>query len=129
MLMTLVPVSTPLEAEVQISTRDIGFLRPGDDATAKIDAFNFIEHGVAHGHVRWISEGAFTNEDTASAQTPPYYKARIAFDKLDFKGVPSSFRLIPGMTLNGEIKVGSRSLGAYILGGMISGLGDAMREP
>lgn len=129
MLMTLVPISTPLEAEVQISTRDIGFLRPGDEATVKIDAFNFVEHGVAYGHVRWISEGAFTSEDTGNAQAPPYYKARIALDRLDFRNVPSSFRLIPGMTLGGEIKVGRRSLGAYVLGGMIAGLGDAMREP
>lgn len=127
-LMTLVPTRTPLEAEVRISTRDIGFVREGDPATLKIDAFNFVEHGVARGHVRWISEGAFTSDET-NANAPPYYKARIAFDSLDLKAVPPSFRLIPGMTLTGDLKVGTRSVGAYLLSGMIQGAGDAMREP
>ena len=45
------------------SSRDIGFIRTGDPCMIKIDAFNYIEHGMAEGKVRWISEGAFTTDD------------------------------------------------------------------
>ena len=61
--MTLMPADAPLEAEVKIGSRDIGFVRPGDHCVVKIDAFNYMEHGVADGAVRWISDNAFTTDD------------------------------------------------------------------
>ena len=128
-LITVVPLGAPLEAEVHMSTRDVGFVREGDRATLKIDAFNYVEHGTAEGTVKWISEGAFaTNEDTGQAEEP-YYRARISVDALHFTGVPPNFRLIPGMTLTADVNVGRRSLGAYLLEGLIKGAGGAMREP
>ena len=50
-------------------------------------------------------------------------------DTSAFKGVPSNFRLIPGMTLQGDINVGTRSVAMYLLGGMLKGMSEAMREP
>ena len=127
-LMVLAPMSAPLEAEVEIASHDIGFVRPGDAATLKVDAFNFTEHGVAEGRVRWISEDAFTTDENG-APTPAYYRARIAIKAMKFVDVPSAFRLIPGMLLSADIKVGARSLAFYLLGGLIGGAGEAMREP
>jgi len=127
-LLTVVPVSVPVEAEVQIAARDVGFMRAGDPATLKIDAFNYAEHGTAQGTVRWISEGAFTTDENG-APTPAYYKARIKIDAVNLIDVPSTFRLIPGMTLTADIKIGTRALGAYLIGGMVHGAGEAMREP
>lgn len=127
-LLTLAPMSVPLEAEVQIASRDVGFLRPGDPATMKIDAFNFAEHGDVEGRVMWISDDAFTTDDNG-VPTPAYYRARISIDAIKLVDVPSAFRLIPGMTLSADVKVGTRALGAYVLGGLIHGVGDAMREP
>ena len=46
---TLAPLLSPVEAEVHISTREIGFVRPTDAATVKLDAFSFVEHGTATG--------------------------------------------------------------------------------
>lgn len=127
-LMTLTPMSAPLEAEVQISSRDVGFVRPGDTATLKVDAFNFAEHGVAQGTVRWISQDAFTTDDNG-APVPAYYRARIDITAEKFIDVPPSFRLIPGMTLSADISVGTRSLGLYLIGGLFKSAGEAMREP
>jgi HlyD family secretion protein len=127
-LMSLAPAGAPIEAEVQMAARDVGFVRPGDPATLKIDAFNFAEHGTAEGTVRWISEGSFTRDDNGMP-VPAYYKARLAIDSVNLTNVPPSFRLIPGMTLTADIKVGTRSLGAYILGGLLKTLGSSMREP
>ena len=124
----LAPLRSPLEAEVHILARDIGFCRAGDKATLKFDPFNFVEHGTASGMVRWISEGAFTQDDNGSP-VAPYYKARIALTKVDLKGVPDSFRLVPGMTLTADIQVGSRSVFMYMWRGVIRGVGEAMREP
>jgi len=125
---TLMPVDTKLETEIRIASRDIGFIRPGDPCTMKIDAFNAAEHGKAEGKVRWISEGAFTTDDDGKP-IDTYYKARCSVDSANFKDVPKNFRLIPGMTLAGDINVGTRSVAMYLLGGMLKGIREAMREP
>ncbi len=127
-LMTLVPLRTPMEAEARILSRDVGFVRAGDPAVIKIDAFNYIEHGTASGRVRWISEGSFTMDDN-NQPTDPYYKVRVSIDKLEFKGVPDNFRLLPGMTLQTDVNVGTRSVMRYLIGGAMRGVGESMREP
>jgi HlyD family secretion protein len=127
-LITLAPLHSPVEAEVHIATREIGFVRPGDNATVKLDPFSFVEHGTASGYVRWISEGAFTQDDNGSA-VDPYYKARIAMTEVKLNAVPDNFRLVPGMTLTADISVGSRSVFMYVLKGVIRSVNEAMREP
>jgi len=129
MVVTTVPLSAPMEAEIHISNHDIGFLRAGDPAVVKVDAFNFAHHGVAHGVVKWISEGAFNTDDQGVAVAEPYYLARVAITKMDFIDVPENFRLIPGMTLVSDMKVGRRTLASYVMEGLLSHAGRAMREP
>jgi membrane fusion protein, hemolysin D len=125
---TLAPLRSPVEAEVHILARDVGFCRPGDKVTLKLDPFHFVEHGTASGALRWISEGAFTQDENGSA-TDAYYKARIALTEVNLKSVPNNFRLVPGMTLTADIQVGTRSAFMYIWRGVIRGVGEAMREP
>ncbi|MGP0089275.1 MAG: HlyD family type I secretion periplasmic adaptor subunit [Xanthobacteraceae bacterium] len=127
-IFTLMPLRTPVEAEIHIASRDVGFVRPGDRCIIKIDAFNYTEHGIAEGDVRWISEGAFTTDDN-NQPTDTYYKARCAVTATNFIQVPKNFRLIPGMTLEADLKVGTRSVAMYLLGGMLKGFNTSMREP
>jgi membrane fusion protein, hemolysin D len=127
-LFTLMPLNAPLEGEARIASRDVGFVRVGDPCTLKVDAFQFIEHGWAEGKVRWISEGAFTVDEN-NKDVEAYYKARCTVERSNFRNVPENFRLIPGMTLTADIKVGSRSVAMYILRGTVRGFTEAMREP
>ena len=127
-LFTLMPINTPLEAEIRIASRDIGFIRPGDSCILKIDAFNYQEHGTAQGTIRWISDGAFTSDDSGQV-VDAYYKARCSIDATNFRNVPAKVPLIPGMTLTGDIKVGTRSVAMYALSGVLRGFNESMREP
>jgi hemolysin D len=127
-LINLAPLRSPVEVEANIAARDIGFIRVGDTATLKLDAFNFVEHGTAEGKVRAISDGSFTLDDNGNP-TDPYYKARIQITALHLKDVPAGFRLIPGMTLTADILVGTRSVFMYLVHGLVRGVSEAMREP
>jgi HlyD family secretion protein len=126
---TLMPLKTRLQAEIKIASRDVGFVRPGDACTLKIDAFNSAEHGTAEGKIQWVSEGAFTTDEDGRPVDNAYYKARCSVDRTNFVGVPQNFRLIPGMTLTGDVKVGTRSVAMYVIGDMLRGIGESMREP
>lgn len=127
-LFTLMPVNAPVEAEIRIASRDIGFVRPGDRCVLKIEAFNYMEHGTAEGKIRWISDNAFTTDDNGQP-IEAYYKARCGVDEMHFVDVPAKFRLIPGMTLQADVNVGTRSVAMYLLSGFLRGFGEAMREP
>jgi HlyD family secretion protein len=128
-LLTMMPLRSPVEAEVRVLSRDVGFLRVGDHATLKVDAFNASEHGTAEGHVAWISEGAFTTDEEGKPLPAPVYKVHVKIDTYHFAGVPLNFRLLPGMGLRADLKIGRRSLARYFFGGAMRGLGESMREP
>lgn len=133
----LVPHNAALEVLAYIDAREIGTVKVGDPVEIKLDAFPFTEHGSLKGRVRIISGDAFSSQDaqpptTAAAgpaQGARFYKARIAIEENRLVRVPESFRLIPGITLSAEIKVGERSILSYLLRPMLKAFGEAMREP
>ena len=129
-LMYLAPLNSPVEAEVRIAPRDIGFIRPGDPVKIKLDAFDFVEHGMVKGTISWISEGAFmVDERTGQPTAEPYYKARVALTDTNLRSVPNGFRLIPGMTLTADVHIGTRSILTYLVSGAVRHFSEAMREP
>ena len=51
--------------------------------------------------------------------TEPFYRSRIAIDRVALHNVPVGFRLIPGMPVTADIKVGKRTVLQYLLGLML----------
>ena len=127
-LFTLVPVNAPVEAELAIASMDVGFIAVGDPVTLKLDAYPYIRFGFAQGVVKTISEGSFT-VDVNNAPVPAYFKVRVAVKKILLHNVPQDFRLIPGMTLAGDIMVGKRTILSYLVEGALRTGTEAMREP
>jgi hemolysin D len=124
-LFTLVPVDVPIEAEVSIDARDIGLVRSNAPVRIKLDAYPFQKHGTLEGTVRTISEDSFTEKEGAQA----FYRARVTLTSTTLRNVQDSYRLIPGMTVVGEIKSGERSVLSYFLYPLIRGLDESIREP
>jgi HlyD family type I secretion membrane fusion protein len=127
-LFTLVPLGGALEADVKVPARDIGFIRAGDTVRVKLDAYKFTVHGTADGVIKTISDGSFTTDDN-NQPVAPYFKVRIHFTKVQLRNVPSNFHLIPGMTLEGDIMVGRRTMMSYLIEGALRTGSEAMREP
>lgn len=127
-LFTLVPLDAPVEADVNVNTQDIGFIRVGDPVTIKLDAYVFLRHGTVTGVVKSISEGSFTVDDNGTP-TDPYFKVRVTIKDTKMRNVPADFRLIPGMTLVGDILVDKRTMLSYLVEGAIRTGSEAMREP
>ncbi len=136
---TLVPADTPLEVEANIFGRENGFVHVGDAVAVKFDTFPYARYGMATGSVRIISPDSFTAQSEArhptsalpvpATDTEPFYRARIGIDRLGMHDVPAGFRLIPGMPVTADIKVGKRTVLGYLLGLMLPVAQEAMREP
>ena len=127
-LFTLTPLGGPLEAEIHIAAKDIGFIRRGDTVRLKLEAYRFTTHGVAKGVIKIISDGSFTTNDDGQV-VAPFYKARVAITEARLRNVPPGFRLAPGLTVTGEVLVGRRTIIDYLLGGALQTGSEAMREP
>jgi hemolysin D len=127
-LFTLVPLRGKLEGQMDIDSKDIGFVQPGDHVEIKLDAYPFMRHGTLKGTIKTISEGSFTVGENQQARSP-YFKARIEIADAQLRNVPSTFRLIPGMTAAGDVLVGRRTILSYLVEGALRTGSEAMREP
>lgn len=127
-LFTLVPLEAELEAEVEIDSLDVGYVKPGDLARLKLDAYPFQLHGTLDASVRTLSEDAFRRE-SAGPGMEAYYASRLAMGDGRLKNLPGQARLLPGMTLTAEIVVGKRSVISYLLWPLTKALDESIQEP
>ena len=132
-LITLVPINCEIELEAEIPAQDIGKVKVGDTVRIKLNAFPFQKHGTLSGKIRTISEDTFQKQGQPGmegVEGGTYYRARIKIDPgSSLRNVHDNFRLIPGMEVQAEIKVGTRSVLEYIIHPLIKSLDEAIREP
>jgi len=126
---TLVPLNVTLEAEVQIDSADVGYVKLEHPVHLKIDAYPFQRHGMVDAKVRTISEDAFRRDASGKSSGDSYYLTRLTLDKVNLKNMLDTGRLLPGMTLSAEIVVGQRSVISYLAWPLTKGLDEAIREP
>jgi len=125
-LITLVPVTDQLEAEVSISPSDVGYLKLNADTNMKFDAFPFQKHGGLKGVLRTISGDSFRQNNSANEA---YYLSRINLLDRNLDNMPEGGRLLPGMTLTAEISVGKRSVMSYLIWPLKKAMTESIREP
>ncbi len=132
-LFTIVPADAKLYADIEINSSDVGSVKKGDEVLMKIDAFPYNHHGSAHGTLLSISEEN-VGSNSLTGQTVPtaagtLHRGRVELTDVALRNMPEGAHLIPGMALQAEIKVGSRSLLGYFLSPVTRGFDEALREP
>jgi HlyD family secretion protein len=134
-IVTMVPSTATLIADVMIASSDVGYTKGGDEVQLKVDAFPYQRHGLLTGRLKSIGQdsvGTGSNPNAPQAgpsSTGVYHRSRIELTDASLRYQPSGTQLIPGMTVTAEIKVGSRSVISYFIYPIIRGLGESIREP
>lgn len=126
-LATLVPGDEPLEAEIWVSNLDAGTVVPGAPVRIKLAAFPFQRYGALEGRLRHLSADA--TERTEGPGGPGlYFRALVALaqTRLDVEGQPA--RISPGMQVNAEIHLGTRTVLEYLLSPLRKLASEAGRE-
>jgi HlyD family secretion protein len=126
-LLTIVPAGEELVVEAEAAAQDIGLLRPGDPVRVKFEAFPYQRHGVAEARLATISPDAL--EKTTPEGQRLFYRVRATLGEVRLTAVPPDFRLIPGLTLTAEIRVGSRRIITYLLYPLLKTFDESLREP
>ena len=134
-LITMLPSHAALIAEVNISSRDVGYAKEGDVVRVKVDAFPYQRHGMLMGRLRSVSEVSY--RPSANGQSQPSnsvfegatHRARVELTDVNLKNLPPGARLIPGMTLSAEVKIGMRSVLSYFFDPIRRGLDESLQNP
>jgi HlyD family secretion protein/adhesin transport system membrane fusion protein len=105
----IVPGEAGLHLVVRLAPRDVGFVRAGQPAKVKIDAFDYSRYGALEGTVARVSPTTFVDERGVA-----YYEVDVALDRTYFGDDPEQFALVPGMTGEADIKTGEKTVFQYM---------------
>lgn len=122
-ILQIVPEGKQLVADVQISPRDIGHIQIGQNCLVKFSAFDYARYGGIPGTVQGISANSFSNADGSL-----YYRGTIHLARGHLGKTPSDGSVLPGMSVQTEIRTGGRTIFQYLLKPVFASTGEAMRE-
>jgi hemolysin D len=146
-LVMVTPSEGALRVEALVANLDIGFVKVGQRAAIKVDAFPFTRFGVLNGNVIRIASEAVDEQDAkrvlanatsaangaASPSAPGQpqnfvFPVTIALDESAMNVGDASIPLTPGMTVSVEIKTDSRRVIDYLISPLGKIASEAMRE-
>ncbi len=134
-VMTLVPAGDAMLAEVWVTHLDAGQVQAGQAARLKLTAYPFQQYGMMDGRVKHISPDAGDPGEQKSArsagiqdQSATGFRALIELPEPFLQAQGKRYRLSPGMQVNAEIKLGTRTVLQYLLAPVQKTLHEAGRE-
>lgn len=122
-LLAVVPSEETLEIEATVLNKDIGFVRPGQRATVKVESFPYTRYGYLEGTVETVSHDAAQDENLGLV-----FQSRVKLSKTTLVIDGVKVALTPGMTLSVEIKTGKRRVIDYLLSPLKQHGTEALRE-
>jgi hemolysin D len=122
-LLVVVPKDQALEVEARVLNKDIGFVRAGQPASIKIEAFPFTRYGVIEGTVTSVSNDAIADEKLGL-----YYSARVRVKRSTIVVDGVDVLLSPGMAVTAEVTTGTRRLIDYVLSPVMQHVRESGRE-
>ena len=127
-IMQILPVDEDLLIEAKVRTADIAFIKPGLQATIKLDAYDYSIYGSLHGVVTYISADSLSDE-VRTAADKPYYRVQVKVTGKNFVGNSAQhIEVQPGMTATVEIKTGSNTVLKYLTKPITKTISESLNE-
>lgn len=114
-MLSIVPTGDALIVEAKVSPADIAFVRVGQTASVKFDAYDSSIYGAAEGRVTFVSPDTLT-EERPGAPAETFYRVRLAVDTRRMRPHEpgETIAIQPGMTATVEIKTGRSTVFRYL---------------
>ncbi|NEK25111.1 HlyD family type I secretion periplasmic adaptor subunit [Sulfitobacter sp. JBTF-M27] len=122
-LAEVVPADDRLLVEVDIRPQDVAFIRPGEQASVKITAYDYLVYGSLSGKVTRI--GADTIEN---AQGDQFFRIVVETDKAYLGSDEEPLQIIPGMVATVDIQTGRKTVLSYLGKPVLRASAEALRE-
>jgi adhesin transport system membrane fusion protein len=126
-VLQIVPTGEKLIIEAKVSPTDIAYVRIGQAATVKFDAYDSSIYGSAQGKVIYISPDTLTEQKSQGDQV--YYRVHVSVDtKMLRPRLNEKIEIQPGMTATVEIKTGRNTVLKFLLKPITKTVSDSFGE-
>ena len=109
--------------EAWLQNSDVGFIRAGQRAEVKVDAFSFTKYGVIDAEIIHLGADAKQNEQGVLVFPA---ELKLFTETLEVDGAIHSLQ--PGMTVSAELKTGKRRIIEYLLSPLLRMKTDSIEE-
>ena len=124
-VLEIVPFRDVLLVEAKIKPSEVAFIRPGQEATVKLAAYNYLVYGSLKGKVESISPDTLREDRKPNEEA--FYRVLISTGKASLVHDGKPLPIIPGMTGTVEILTGRRTVWDYFLRPVLK-IEEAFRE-
>lgn len=125
-ILQIIPLGEEMFVEAKVAPENIANIRPGQEATIKLSAYDFTIHGALKGRVDVISADTFKDERRPEAAA--HYKVTVRVDKTSLTDRQRDIEIRPGMQATVELHTGEKTVLQYLLKPLYKSR-EAMREP
>lgn len=122
-LVEIVPHDDTLLIEARVRPQDVAFIRPDQDASVKLTAYDYSVYGTLDGKVERISADTTVDENGEA-----FYRivVRTGENALEFNG--NALPILPGMVATVDVLTGRKSVLDYLLKPIRKARNEALRE-
>lgn len=125
-ILQIIPIEEELLVEAKVAPENIANIRPGQEATIKLSAYDYTIYGTIKGRVDVISADTFKDERDPDGES--HYKVTVRVDPMSLSDRQSMIDLRPGMQAQVELMTGEKTVLQYLLKPLYK-TRDALREP
>ncbi len=126
-ILELVPSGDELIVEAKLSPADISFVKVGQKAAVKLDAYDYSIYGIFNGKVKYISPDTLVEK---TSQGDKYtFRVWISLDTKELMAKNGkTIEIAPGMTTQVDIVTGSRTVLSYLTKPITKTLSESFHE-
>ncbi len=127
-ILQIIPMDEELFVEARVKPENIAGVRPGQEATVKLSAYDYTIFGTLKGKVKLISADTFKDDRARDPDGDPHYKVTLQVDTDNLSARQASLEIRPGMQASVELHTGSKTVMQYLLKPLYKSK-EAFREP
>lgn len=109
LLMQIVPDDVPLEAEIRIQPKDIGYVKVQQKVNLRVTSYDYSRFGFVTGELRRVSVSSSVDE-----ANKPYYRGWVSLNHPYVGKTPGRNMLQSGMGVEAEVITGNKTLLSYL---------------
>lgn len=128
-VMQIVPTGEALIVEGKVAPADIAFVRVGQGATVKFDAYDSAIYGTGAGRVTFVSPDTIS-EPRPGGGEQTYYRVHLKADTRAMRSpnAGDKVEIQPGMTVTVEIKTGENTVFRYLTKPLLKTVSQSLGE-
>ncbi|NBR90682.1 MAG: HlyD family efflux transporter periplasmic adaptor subunit, partial [Rhodobacteraceae bacterium] len=124
----IIPLDEEMFVETRVKPEDIAGLRPGQEATIKLSAYDYTIWGTLKGRIDFISADTFKDERARDPEASAHYKVTLRIDMDAMTDRQRRIEIRPGMQATAELHTGEKTVLQYLLKPLYKSR-EAFREP